>query len=376
MPQLRTLPAPLEQPHPPAVSLGRPSLEAAKLAYSTRHVRLEAVRGIRADVVPGAGDLVLAVVTEVGQHKRLELRDGRRAALFPGDEIVVCYGSRYAPDQFEAEVPPRIERCALVAAGGVAGRMITAHDRVAEPTQIKPLGVLTQENGRPVNLRDWALPATEASRPAPPTIAVLGTSMNSGKTTAAAHLVRGLSAAGTRPGAAKVTGTGAGGDVWLLQDAGATPVLDFTSAGHVSTYGVAPAEIERVMFTLHGHVAAARCDVVVLEVADGLFQQETRALTESEGFADTVDGVLFAACDALGAALGVDRLRHLGLTVLGVTGMVTASPLAAREAAAGTGVPVLGLEALEDPKAAAQLLADLSDDGQTTTETREQSLRR
>ena len=360
MSQLRTLPAPLEQPQPVPATPRRPALHTAKLAYSTRHVRLEAVGGIRADVVPTAGDLVLAVITEVGQHKRLELRDGRRADLFPGDEIVVCYGSRYAPDQFEAEVPLRIEPCALVAAGGVAGRMVTAHDKVAEPTRIEPLGVLTTENGRPVNLRDWALPATEASRPAPPTIAVLGTSMNSGKTTTAAHLVRGLSRAGLRAGAAKVTGTGAGGDVWLLQDAGATPVLDFTSVGHVSTYRVAPSELEQVMITLHGHVAAAGVDVVVLEVADGLFQQETRALTASEAFAETVDGVLFASCDALGAALGVERLHRLGLRVLGVTGAVTASPLAAREAAAGTGLPVLGLEALGDGGAAARLMADLS----------------
>src|SRR2546430_9351468 len=41
------------------------------------------------------------------------------------------------------------------------------------------------------------------------------------------HLVVGLRRRRLRVGAAKVTGTGAGGDPWLLTDAGASLVLDF-----------------------------------------------------------------------------------------------------------------------------------------------------
>ena len=45
-----------------------------------------------------------------------------------------------------------------------------------------------------------------------PVLIVAGTAMNAGKTTAAARLIKGLQRAGLRVGAAKVTGTGAGGD--------------------------------------------------------------------------------------------------------------------------------------------------------------------
>jgi len=94
----------------------------------------------------------------------------------------------------------------------------------------------------------------------------------------------------------------------------------------------------------------------VLEIADGLFQAETAALVASPRFARAVDGVLFAGSDALGVALGTRRLADLGLPVAGVTGVVTASPLATREAATATGLPVLDLDALRDPATVGALL--------------------
>ena len=50
--------------------------------------------------------------------------------------------------------------------------------------------------------------------------------MDAGKTQTATFLVRGMVTAGLRVGYAKVTGTGAGGDIWWLKDAGADPVLE------------------------------------------------------------------------------------------------------------------------------------------------------
>ena len=97
----------------------------------------------------------------------------------------------------------------------------------------------------------------------------------------AANLVKGLVSMGNQVGAAKVTGTGAGGDVWILTDAGAEPVLDFTSVGLPSTYHAGAAAVERVFMQLHGHLAAAGVDAIVLEIADGIYQCETAALLRS-----------------------------------------------------------------------------------------------
>src|SRR3954453_9640528 len=108
-----------------------------KFAYTTRRVDHGAIAAVVAeDQVPEAGDLVLAEVLALGQHGRIELVDGRRAALFPGDRIVVCYGNRYAPDQFEAHVPASLEPCDLAAAGGIAARVRLQHARMEQPTRI------------------------------------------------------------------------------------------------------------------------------------------------------------------------------------------------------------------------------------------------
>ncbi len=340
----------------------------AKHAYTTRHLDLTTARQLRTDAVPSTGDVVLARVAAIGQHTKIEQTDGRRATLFPGDEVVVVYGDRYAPDQFHASVPTDLGPCSLVAAGGIAAQVEAAHGRMQEATTLEPVGLLADAAGRQLNLRDVAAQEIpRASGPRPVTIAVVGTSMNSGKTTSAAYLVRGLRLAGLRVGAAKVTGTGAGGDIWLLSDAGAFPVYDFTLAGLPSTYRVGPAEVLRVFVDLTSRLALDGCDAVVIEVADGVFQQETAALLEDPVFHEGVDAMLFAAVDALGAVAGTAWLRERGLAPLALTGVLSASPLATLEAVSATHDQVWGLQHLGDPDAAARLYADLRKPGGVVT---------
>jgi hypothetical protein len=308
---------------------------------------------------PAAGDLVLARVEAIGHHGTLQLPSGRRQQLFLGDEIVLAYGNRYAPSQFEAVVPKTLGPCHLVAGGGVAAKTLSWNTRIARgPTRITPIGLLADATGRPTNLRDHALaPVDRLVAPCPTAIAVVGTGMDSGKTQSAAFLVKGLTLAGIRVGFAKVTGTGAGGDTWLLSDAGADPVLDFTDAGLVSTYLVAPAEIERVFLTLVAHASEPGVDVIVLEVADGLLQRETAALVSAPVFGEVVKGILFAARDSMGAAAGSRWLRGKNLPVVGLSGLLTTSPLQCEEAAAETGLPAFRREDLVEPSTAMKILA-------------------
>lgn len=247
-------------------------LLVAKGSYTTRHL----VRAIRSeptdfDLVraPGlrarSGDVTLARVVEIGQHPAIEGPDSRRALLFPGDEILVAYGNRYAPDQFEAEVPQDLGMTHLVAAGGVAGQMLTRHSKMAHPTVIEPLGLLSRA-GTIVNLASYAphrlrrgtlVPGASS----PPVVSVIGTSMDSGKTTAAGALIRGLTAAGLHVSAGKITGTGAGRDAWLFADSGAVAVLDFTDFGHPSTYQLSFEELRALFIGIVGALGQAHPDV-------------------------------------------------------------------------------------------------------------------
>lgn len=374
-PTVRTVPAsPTGAPLARRGESLRRRLLGAKHAYSTRFAaahleRAEQLELVTGGHVPAAGEPALARVTEIGQHKRLESPASRRQALFEGDEILVAYGSRYAADQFLAMIPGDLGPCHLAAAGGLASRVVDQHARIDEATVITPIGVVRDAAG-PLTLERLA-PHTAAPRPVVasdgasstpvPVIVVLGTSMNSGKTTLLAQLAHGLAGAGLRVAACKATGTGAGNDRGLFVDAGAERVLDFTDFGHSSTFGL-PADRVRELFSgmveeLASGGGAGRPDVVLVEIADGLYQGETAELLAHEDFAARVDGIAFAAQDALGAVGGVGALSALDRTPLLVSGVLTASPLATAETRRALEVPVLPTLDLADPAVACEAVA-------------------
>ncbi|PSK99461.1 hypothetical protein CLV63_103186 [Murinocardiopsis flavida] len=331
---------------------------ALKVSYTVRALDVDRPTHLLSgpDIRPNPGDVVAAEVTEVGRHTRVELANGRRAHLFPGDVLLLAYAARYAPDQFEAELPLDLGPCHLVAAGGIAAEVRTAHDAMAAPTRITPIGIAATAAGTRVTMEGLAAPTPARPMRGVPTIAVVGTAMNAGKTSTGAALVRGLTAAGYRVGAAKITGTGAGGDRWLFADSGAAGVLDFTDAGMATTYRMPLDRIMEGARDLRDRLVLDGADAVVLEIADGVMQPETARLLARDDFQAMVGSCVFAAGDAPGALYGVDRLRAIGLPVVAVSGRLTASPLAIREVAGVLDVGVHGLTGLADPEVAVRLL--------------------
>ncbi|MFZ4808534.1 MAG: hypothetical protein ACOYLQ_14860 [Hyphomicrobiaceae bacterium] len=315
-------------------------LAKAKRAFTTRRVPAEHMQTlITGETRPQIGDLVLARVEKIGSHAKLELPNGRRAHLSPGDTIIAAYGNRYAPDQFEAIISTTLEPCHLVAAGGIISTKLCKHDAMGSPTRVTPIGLIADRQGRRLNLASYAI-TFDSDPPSIPTVLVAGTAMNAGKTMTAASLVYAFAKAGYRVAGIKSTGTGAGGDLWFMSDMGAEVVLDFTDGGLPSTYLVAPEVIENTVLGLIGHASAKGCDVAIVEVADGLQHQETATVLRSPRIKQAARGIVFAANDALGAQAGLETLRSWGHDVLALSGQLTRSPLAIREASRATGMPV------------------------------------
>lgn len=329
----------------------------ARQAFSTRNVTLsDAVRVKRRGVRPVAGDVILAEVVRIGQHARIENLAGRRGELYVGDEVIVAYGNRYAPDQFEAFVPETLGPCHLAAGGGIAADVAVRHGKMKAPTELRPIGLLARADGSVLNLADYGLAPARQDAPLPLAVAVLGSSMNSGKTTSAAGIIHGLSRAGLRVGAAKLTGTGSGGDLWAMRDAGARRVVDFSDAGHASTFLLSADAVIAQARTLLASFDPADFDIVIVEIADGLLQRETAMLLEAARDAQWFRSVVFAAGDAMSASYGTNLLAKVGLPACAVTGVISASPLASREAEANTGLPTLTLPMLRDPVAITKML--------------------
>ena len=308
---------------------------------------------------PQPGDIALVKVEKIGRTTKLELPSGRRCSLYVGDLMVGVFGNRYATMQFEGYARADGERCDLLSMAGVCGLVQSKHDAVGEPSKLRLMGFVAGPDGRKLRLRQFALPSAPAQA-RPRVVVVCGTSMDSGKTRTVASIIKGLRKDGHQVVGIKLTGTASGKDTLSMLDAGACAALDFVDGGLPSTYLCNLDELLNLHFTLLSQAASKGAEFAVLEIADGLLQNVTAALLQNPRFTQTVDAWVFAAGDPLGAAGGRRVLRSWGIHPVAISGVVTMSSLAIREAQTATGLPCLTVSELESGELNAKLIGGKS----------------
>ncbi len=325
--------------------------EKIKWSFVTHIVPVESiVSWERRSDAPRIGDVALHRVITLGKHTRMDNRDRRTHYLLPGDLVATAYGNRYATDQYEGFVPPASDLYHMLSIGGVCGMVATRNASMPDPTVLEFIGYAIDAKGRIVNLRSHRLrPVGAKGKPRKfKTILSIGASMNSGKTTSACMSIRGLSKAGYRVAAAKLTGTGAIKDLQFMRDAGAEEVLDFTDYGCPSTSRTSLRKLLRLVRTIESHLGKLEPDYVVYEVADGIFQRETAMLLANPDFHSRIDFTLFSAPDALAAESGQRALRRLGYDLVAISGIVSASELGKQEVFKATTLPCLSSTELSE----------------------------
>jgi hypothetical protein len=305
---------------------------------------------------PRAGDIALAQIEKIGRNANLELTNGRRCSLHESDMLVVVFGNRYATMQFEAYARRDEDRCDLLTMGGICGLVESKHAKAADPSKLRLIGFMGDRDRRILRLRQFAL-APKSSAFQPHIVVVCGTSMDAGKTHTALSLIMGLRQKGLRVAAIKLTGTATGKDTWNMLDAGACVALDFVDGGLPSTYLCSAHELVALHQLLIAHAAAQEPEYVVVEIADGLLQNETSTLLQDHRFTRTVDAWVFAAGDPLGAAGGVRVLRQWGIEPLAISGVVSMSALGIRETQISTELPCLTAQSLQSGELNPRLLA-------------------
>ncbi|HJQ97839.1 MAG TPA: hypothetical protein VJ826_05950 [Candidatus Polarisedimenticolaceae bacterium] len=331
--------------------MSKPTQERIKWSYVTHKVPQDTVVSWekRPDN-PRIGDVVLQRVLSLGKHTRMDNREGRTQHFFPGDLVAVAFGNRYATDQYEGFVPPAREQYHMLGIGGVCGMVGTKNESMPDPTVLEFVGYAIDRRGNVVNLRDHRLkPRSRGKSPRGfKSILSVGASMNSGKTTTAAMVIRGLARAGCRVAAAKLTGTAAIKDLHFMRDAGADTVIDFTHYGCPSTSRVSLRKLLRLVRTIESHLAATDPHFVVYEVADGIFQRETALLLSSEEFRSRIDYTFFSSPDSLAAEAGKRALERQGFPPIAFSGIVSASELGKQEVQTATGLPCLSSRELAE----------------------------
>jgi hypothetical protein len=287
------------------------------------------------DKVPVAGDVVVGTVTRIGQHDSLENVSGRIHMIHHGTKAIFVFGNRYAPDFYEGLVPDEMtEEVDLLARSGIVGIVKTKNSMIKDPTKIKVLGYVCDESGHVLNTRNFPLikPRTTVKKqPRAKMILVCGTSMNSGKSLAAAACCRALSTAGYKVRASKVTGTSSLKDILHMNDSGANPFSDFSYLGYPSTYLLEMDELLSIFNQLDLKYANNPKNFWVVELADGIIQRETAILLKSPEVTSRIHKLVFCASDAFGAIGGLGVLRRFGLEPDALSGVCSSSPLLLRE---------------------------------------------
>ena len=219
----------------------------------------------------------------------------------------------------------------ILSIGGVCGEVVSKNERMVDPTVVEWLGRLADEGGAPLHLRDFRDLGPTAARAATSNRPLARRVDQAGKTTTAAQLIRSLASAGHKVSAAKITGTACRKDPSLLEDAGATRVLDFTWTGWPSTAGCSREELLSGLARDHLGAAGRRAGGPGLR--DRRRDRSARDADAARGRrgARSVDAVTYAAPDSLSCESGVRMLRGLGYKVLATAGPVANSGLGRAE---------------------------------------------
>ena len=211
------------------------------------------------------GDYVVGHVAEQPRgFDRVELQTGRIAEVGRDALIVGALGVRHATLEATGswELIGDDGRMHLLTSAGLFGKVSSLSNALPPLLEVRYLGNVTRA-GAPVRMRDFVEPVPHTPFDLP-TIALVGTSMSAGKTTAAKALIRELKRMGKRVVGTKLTGAGRYRDVLSMADAGADEIMDFVDVGLPSSI-LAPEEYRVCLRQLLTRIAVAEPDVVVAE---------------------------------------------------------------------------------------------------------------
>lgn len=213
----------------------------------------------------GMGDYVVAEVEDPdGTDTTVELCNGRMIDAVHGDLVVGALGKRFATLEATGDwenIGPDGRFHALTE-GGLFGVC------VSRSALIPPLLPLIYRghvflHGKPSRMQDFA-PRGPIRMFEVPVILLIGSSMSSGKTSAARVVIRLLKRFGLRILGAKLAGAGRYHDILTMSDAGADVVYDFVDAGLPSTI-TSPDHYREAMVPLLARMAEQHADVAVIE---------------------------------------------------------------------------------------------------------------
>ncbi|MHA1839045.1 MAG: hypothetical protein ACTSYO_03665 [Candidatus Ranarchaeia archaeon] len=246
-------------------------LRIDKITSSTKNVPIKHQQEITTEIDCREGAvIVVQALGEKSVYDSIELTTGRQAKIIKGNVIVGVLGERKALRGFVGKIPKKLavgDTINILNLGGVMGDCISANVAVGEPIVARVLGQVFH-NGKPANIKDYAIPWRNSLPRSAPIIAISGTCMHAGKTTAACEIIKALSIKGYIVAAGKVTGVSAQRDTLRMGDYGARKTLSLTDAGLPST--TKPETTIAAALGILDNLNQINPDLIVIEFGDGI----------------------------------------------------------------------------------------------------------
>ena len=211
------------------------------------------------------GDYVLVKVTAPKGGYRAELHNGRMMEVMEADLLIGALGHRYATLEAtgswkETGIDGNMH---LLTGAGLIGKVTSKSFLLSSLIEVKYVGHMFRHKTK-INMNDF-VPVLERKKLNIPVVLIVGTSMSSGKTTAARIITRLLAKNSYTVVGAKLSGAGRYRDILSVKDAGASYIFDFVDVGLPST--IAPEEeyLPKIR-TLISMIANTDADVAVVEI--------------------------------------------------------------------------------------------------------------
>ena len=297
-------------------------IKAHKIASIAINLKLEKEITISDKIISKAGSiLAVKALEEKNLYNQIEITSGRMVRISKDDILVVALGARKALKGFVGKVPARLkagDKLDILNLGGVVGVCESSPEELGKPIKVEVLGSVVVD-GAPLTTYMNAIPPIKNLEHSAPLIVVSGTSMNTGKTTAACELIQQLSKKNYKIAAAKLTGVSLLSDTLNMEDNGAQKSLSFIHAGLTST--VNNSMIVSVAKGLLNELNKIEPDIIVVELGDGIMGeygvQEILKDNEIMKFAKVH---IVCALDPVGAWGAVQRFNKFNLKVDLLTG--------------------------------------------------------
>jgi hypothetical protein len=281
-----------------------------RISSSTRNAHLGPEVIVGDEIVAAEGYLLaVRIQHEKSSYNTVEDVSGRMIPLREGDVLAGTLGHRRALRGYAGVVPSHIavgDTIEVLNLGGILGRCTSSNPEIGPPFRAEVLGSilafpeLGDRIGRPAHIRDHAVPPAVA----------------------ATELVRGLTRAGLRVAAAKLTGVSLMRDALSMLDAGAIAALTFNDTGIATTRAGLTVSAAKGIFN---RLATHRPDVIVAELGDGILgEYGVQDILRDAELTAVSAAYVMAAPDPVGCWGAVTLMRDMfGLPVAVITGPAT-----------------------------------------------------